>query len=213
MKYQTQRAMYYTFATQEIESGNAIDAWRQIARLFSVPTDEWQWGEKLLSDPTLAWLKTAEDVRLFQKCASGFGSGLQELTENLDSEILELKYQVLFKIKQLTSEYKTSPLKAVGMAYHRDPAAAVLYALQILLRNEGRKEFAYRILSESLSAEQNSDAGILLLNDQQGIVGFTYARLAETPEMILHPEVLEELAKAHGINPAMAQKGSKKIGF
>ncbi len=213
MKYQTHRALYYTFASQEIENENMNDVWRRTAELFGVPAEERQFGERSLSEPTLAGLKTVEDLRLFQKCASGFGSGLQGLTEKIDGEILEIKYQVLFKIKQLISEQRTTPLKAIAAAYRRDPAAAVLYVLQILLRNEGRKELGYRILLEALSTDQNSDAGIILLNSRQGNASSIYDKLSETPEMILHPEVLEELARAHGLNPAVGHRDSTRIGF
>ncbi len=213
MKYQTHRALYYTFASQEIENENTIKAWRQIAELFGVPAEERQFEEKLLSDPTLAGLKTIEDLRLFQKCASGFGSGLQGLTDNIDDEILEIKYQALLKIKQLVSEQRTTPLKAIAAAYRRDPTAAVLYALQVLLRNEERKELGYRILSEELSVNQNSDAGIILLNGRQGNAGSVFTKLSETPEMILHPEVLEELAKGNGVNPTTVQTSYTRIGF
>lgn len=211
MKHQTQRALYYTFAVQEIENRNAIKTWWYISELFGVPVDEQQLGEKLLSNPTLAALKTVEDVRLLQKCAVGFGNAFK-LPAN-DEEILELKYQALLKVKQLTGEQRTTPLKAVAAAYRHDSTAAVLYALQILLHNEGRKELGYRILSEELSVNQNSDAGILLLNVKHGAKEDIFSKLAETPEMILHPEVMEELAKAHGINPATAQRDSARIGF
>lgn len=213
MKYQTHRALYYTFASQEIENENMNDAWRRTAELFGVPAEERQFGEKSLSDPTLAGLKTAEDLRLLQKCASGFGSRLQGLTENIDDGILEIKYQALLKIKQLISEQRTTPLKAIAVAYRRDSTAAVLYALQVLLRNEGRKELGYRVLSEELSVNQNSDAGIILLNSRQGNASSVFTKLSETPEMILHPEVLEELAKGNGINPATVQKSNMRIGF
>lgn len=212
MKYQTQRALFYTFATQEIECGSVIEAWRLIAELFGVSEEERQWGEKLLSDPMLARLKTAEDVRLLRKCASGFGNGLQRLTEGLDDEFLELKHQAILKVRQLTSEQRATPLKAVASAYPHDPTAAVLYALQILLRNKKRRELGYRILSEALSADQSSDAGIVLLSCRQGNAGI-FVKLAETPEMILHPDVLEELAQVHGIDLATVQKTDRRIGF
>ena len=211
MKYQTQRALYYTFATQEIRGGNAIKAWRQIAELFGVPADERNLGEELLSAPMLAGLKTAEDVRLLQKCGEGFGNVFKLSSD--DEEVLELKYQALLKLKQLTGEYRTTPLKAIASAYRRDPAAAVLYALQIFMNNKGRSALGCEILSEALMVEQNSDAGILLLNVKQDDKNAIYVKLAETPEMILHPDMLEELAKAHGINPATARGDSTKIGF
>lgn len=214
MKYQTNRALYYTFATQEIEKENTtLQAWRQIAELFGVPVDERQYAEKLLSDPIFMELKTAEDVRLVQKCENGFGGGLQRLAENLDDEVLELKYQALLKIKQFTNEQRTAPFKAVAAAYRCDSTAAVLYALQILARNKDRKELGCRILSEALFTDQNTEAGIILLNIRHGNVGATFSKLAETPEMILHPEVLEELARMHDINPATVQKDGTRIGF
>ncbi len=211
MKYQTQRALYYTFATQEIGGGNAIKAWRQIAELFGVPADERNLGEELLSAPMLAGLKTAEDVRLLQKCGEGFGNVFKLSSD--DEEVLELKYQALLKLKQLTGEYRTTPLKAIASAYRRDPAAAVLYALQIFMNNKGRSALGCEILSEALTVEQNSDAGILLLNVKQDDKNAIYVKLAESPEMILHPDMLEELAKAHGINPATARGDGTKIGF
>lgn len=211
MKYQTKRALYYTFATQEIGSDNAVKAWRKISELFGVPADERNEGEARLTSSVLAELKTAEDVRLLQKCGEGFGNVFRLSSD--EEEVLELKYQALLKLKQLANEQNTTPLKAIAAACRRDPAAAVLYALQIILRNEDRKELGYRILSETLSADQNSDAGIILLNSCRGNASAAFAKLAETPEMILHPEVLEELAKTHGLNPATVQGDDRRIGF
>ncbi len=210
MKYITKRAMFYTFATQGIEEGEAIAIWRAVAELFGIPKEEQASGEALLSSATFADLKTALEVRLVQKCAGGFG-GAFELTED-EQEALGLKYHALTKVGQLAAEYHMSPRKAVASAYRRDSAAPVLYALQILLHNEGRSELGEKILFEALTADQNGDAGLLLLHARRDDKVAIFARLAETPEMILHPEVLEELSKQYGVKLQASDRGTR-IGF
>lgn len=211
MEFITKRALYYSFATCVIEQGDATKIWYAVAELFGITPEELARSAKFPGNPVCATLKTVEDVRLLQKCAVGFGNAFK-LTAD-DEEVLELKYQSLIKIKQLTSEYKTTPLKAVAAAYHRDSTAAVLYALQIFMHNKGRHALGCEILHEALFTGQNGDAGILLLNAKHGDKEDICSKLAETPEMILHPEVLAELAKAHGINLATVQRDSARIGF
>lgn len=206
----TQRAIYYTFATQEIEEAETSRPWPAVAEFFGVAPEEEQRVEKLLTSPMLANLKTMEDIGLLQKCAEGFGSAFPLSAD--EKEVLEIKYQALFKLKQLAGECHMTLLKAIASAYRRDPVAAVLYAIQIFMHNDGKNNLGLKILSEALSADQNSDAGLLLLHlandDKSGI----YGRLSETPEMILHPEVLKELAATYGLKPDVTDKNTR-IGF
>lgn len=210
MKFIIQRALYCTFATHEIEGGDTVRIWHAVADLFGIPAEEQRSGEKILSNPTLAILKTVEDARLLQKCADGFGSVFRLSAD--EEEVLELKYQALLKIRQLAYEYRETPFKAVAAAYRRDSAAAVFYALQILIHNSKRSALGCEILSAALTSDQSGDAGLLLLNATRGDKSDVYGRLAETPEMILHPEVLEELAKRYGIEEGFADR-NMRIGF
>ena len=210
MKFIMQRALFYTFATREIEGSAAIEVWHTVGNFFGISPEEEKRGEKLLSNPVLANLNTAEDIRLLQKCAEGFGKVFKLSAD--EAEGAELKYQALFKLKQLAGEMRATPLKAVASAYRRDPVAAVLYALQILMHNKGRACLGYDILTEALSAEQSGDAGILLLNADHGDKNSIYIKLSETPDMILHSEALEELANGHDIKPVANDRRSK-IGF
>ncbi len=157
MKFLTQRALFYSFATQEIEGGGAVEVWRAVAGFFGVSPEEERSVEKLLSGAALSGLKTAEDVRLLQKCAEGFGEAFRLSAD--EQETAELKYQALFKIGTLAGEYRAAPLKAVTLAYRRDPVAAVLYALQILMHNRERSALGCEILAQALSSEQSGDAG------------------------------------------------------
>lgn len=208
MNFIMQRAMYCGFAAQEISGGDGAEIWRAVAALFGVSPEEKCLGERLVSGSALAGLKTAEDARLLQKW-SGFGGFRLSADEE---EVLELKYQALLKVEQLAAEYRATPLKAVASAHGRDPVAAVFYAVQILLHNKGRSELGYEILSAALSAEQSCDAGLLLLNAKHKDKNGVWAKLAETPEMILHPEVLQALAEKHGLDPDAAGRGGR-IGF
>ena len=210
MKYLTERAMYYAFAINAIESKEGPGCWQPVAELFGVPPAERERVELLLSDGMLSCLKSAFDVSLLQKYGNGFGNAA---SERPDAEILEVKAQALLKLSQLKREQKTTLMKAISDAYRRDPEAAVIYALQILLRNKRRKDLGYDILSDILFSDQNSDAGILLLNAGRGDRKNIFFKLAETPEMILHPETIEELARANGFDPDAVERHDTRIGF
>ena len=67
-------------------------------------------------------------------------------------------------------------------------------------------------MNEDLQSIENSDAGLLLLNLKHGDKNSVYAKLSETPEMILHPEQLRELAEKHGLKPETTGRNAK-IGF
>lgn len=211
MKYLTERAMYYAFAINAIESKEGPGCWQSVAELFGVPPAERERVELLLSDGMLSCLKSAFDVSLLQKYGNGFGNAAA--SERPDAEILEVKAQAFLKLSQLKREQKTTLTKAISGAYRRDPEAAVIYALQILLRNKRRRELGYDILSDILFSDQNSDAGILLLNAGREDRKHIFSKLAETPEMILHPETLEELARANGFDPDAVERHDSRMGF
>ena len=210
MNFLLQRAIYYALATNELEHNEIGKVWNAVAECFGITSEELRVGEELLSKSTLMHLKTVDDVRLMQKCGEGFGNVFKLTPE--DEEVIELKYQALLKLKQLDGGCRGTLLKAVASSYRRDAVAAVLYVLQIFLHNKGRSALGYEILAETLSTGQNGDAGLLLLNMKHGDKYDVFTRLAETPEMILHPEVLIELADKYGVKGEFTHRRTK-IGF
>ncbi len=209
MNYLTSRAICCAIATSRIEDVPADSVWDEIADLFGLSAEEKNYGAEILADEMLASLQTAADVRLVEKYLCGIGSG-RKVAPMIGKDVLAVAYEALLRVAEVMDETRTAP--AAGAAAHtRDHAASVLYAVQILLRNPKRRELALEVLSDAFTAGGNCDAGILLL--RTGSADEIYGKLAEMPEMILHPEALEELAIKYGIDPDTAKGTGRRFGF
>lgn len=212
MDFLTQRAYFYGFATCKIEGEEATEVWRAVAGLFGLDPKEIQPGERFSANLAYSALKSADDVRLLQKCADEKFGGVFKLSAE-EKQLMGLKYQALLKLEQLTVESRAAtPLEAIALSYRRDSTAAILYSLQIFMHNEERRALGCEILSNALTVDRNSDAGLILLHVKQDERVAVYAKLAETPDMVLHPAALESLGKRYGIGPVPAER-STKFGF
>lgn len=210
MKYLLERALFHAFALQAIEGGekSAAAIFQEVAVLFVGEEEETARIKSLLEKPAIARLKTLEDVQIFRKFAE-FQSTFRLLEE--EEEVLTLKVQALAKIRQLSSELRMAPFQAVAAAHGTDSAAAIFYALEILLHNR-ENELGYAVLSEALD-KSDADAGLLLLRAGRGDKAEIFRQLAQTPDMLLHPEVLQELSEQYRIPLDCRPLRPAKFGF
>ena len=216
MIYVMERALYYYFLMQEI-SEVGVDFWKFVAELFGVKSREIKTYEKVLLRPELLELSTIGDIEMYKNFLNGFSSKENEFGKTkTEHDVIEAKALALHKIDALFGDdyVKSGRLRALSHNYERDHFASVLYALQIIYLHNTDEfiTFAEGILLNELKEGNNSDAGIILLKMRRENTNEIMAYLSSTPDMLLRPAVLKELAKHYG-GGAAGFKKKRTIGF
>ncbi|MDE7379639.1 MAG: hypothetical protein K2N14_01180, partial [Clostridia bacterium] len=209
-----ERSLYYYFLMCEVTDAG-VQNWRFIAKCFGVKAKDVKYFEGLLSNPVLAELATVGDVEMHKNYLDSFCRDREEFgCDEVEREILNVKGLALHKIAETfsTMQVKSKRLIALSHKHGQDHAAAVLYALSVLMLNPDAesKSVAENILYKELVNCHNSDAGIVLLrvsaNPEQ-----IMSELASAPDMLLHPDEIKLLSRQYG--KCTAVKSRHTIGF
>ncbi len=216
MNYITERALYYNFMMQEVcEANNS--SWKFLADCFGVDPKKAKEYAEILQNPIFGELSSLGDIEIYKNYLSGFGQDNGFGVSGREQAVIDVKAHALLKINDIFGEnsIKSGRLRTLSNYYEKDRVASVVYALAVLYLNgedEGR-EIAVNILMRELNEENNSDAGLLLLNIKPQSREEVMSVLGGTPEMLVRPDVLKTLSKRYGNCKGTPFKGKRPIGF